>query len=103
MLQLETTINRVRPMESYVIRVYRRHESDPEQVVGLVEHPENGNVERFSGVVELVNILLTPQQASTDSMPLAVKNHGSVGRSDSNDLTEIQKKIQNKIVQLRSR
>ena len=90
-------------MESYVIRVYRRHESDPEQLVGLVEHPENGNVERFSGVVELVNILLAPPQVSTASMPLAVKNHGNAGRSDSNDLAELQKKIQNKIVQLRSR
>ncbi len=90
-------------MESYVIRVYRRHESDPEQLVGLVEHPENGNVERFSGVVELVNILLTPQQTFTDSMPLTVKNHGNVERSDSNGLTEIQKKIQNKIVRLRGR
>jgi len=49
-------------MESYVIRIYRRCESEPERVVGLVEHPENGAVERFSGVSELVNILLsTPQ------------------------------------------
>lgn len=47
-------------MESYVIRIYRRHDSEPERVVGLVEHPENGAVERFSGLSELVNILLTP-------------------------------------------
>lgn len=49
-------------MESYVIRIYRRHEAEPERVVGLVEHPENGAVERFSGVAELVSILLAPQQ-----------------------------------------
>ncbi len=47
-------------MESYVIRIYRRHESEPERVVGLVEHPENGAVERFNGLSELINILLTP-------------------------------------------
>ncbi|MHB8624107.1 MAG: hypothetical protein ACYC9J_02320 [Sulfuricaulis sp.] len=49
-------------MESYVIRIYRRHEAEPERVVGLVEHPDNGAVERFSGMAELVNILLAPQQ-----------------------------------------
>lgn len=49
-------------MESYVIRIYRRHEAEPERVVGLVEHPDNGAVERFSGVAELVSILLAPQQ-----------------------------------------
>lgn len=48
-------------MESYVIRIYRRHEAEPERVVGLVEHPDNGEVERFSGVAELVRILLAPQ------------------------------------------
>lgn len=50
-------------MESYVIRIYRRHEAEPERVVGLVEHPDNGEVERFSGMAELVSILLTPQQS----------------------------------------
>lgn len=49
-------------MESYVIRIYRRHEAEPERVVGLVEHPDNGAVERFSGVTELVSILLAPPQ-----------------------------------------
>ena len=52
-------------MESYVIRIYRRHATEPEQVVGLVEHPENGVVERFNGITELVNILLSsPLQAA---------------------------------------
>lgn len=47
-------------MKSYVIRIYRQYEGEPERVVGLVEHPEDGAVERFSGVAELVNILLAP-------------------------------------------
>ena len=47
-------------MKSYVIRIYRQYEGEPERVVGLVEHPEDGAVERFNGVAELVNILLSP-------------------------------------------
>ena len=51
-------------MESYVVRIYRRYEAEPDRIVGLVEHPEQGTVERFSGVSELVNILLTPIRAT---------------------------------------
>lgn len=47
-------------MESYVVRIYRRYAAQRDRVVGLVEHPAQGTVERFSGVNELVNILLTP-------------------------------------------
>ena len=46
-------------MESYVVRIYRRYEAEPERVIGLVEHPEQGTVERFNGIAELLNILLT--------------------------------------------
>jgi hypothetical protein len=63
-------------MESYVIRIYRRYESEPDRVVGLVEHPENGAVERFSGVAELVSILLSPMQAVTTSASLTIKKSG---------------------------
>lgn len=47
-------------MESYVVRIYRRYAVQRDRVVGLVEHPAQGTMERFSGVNELVNILLTP-------------------------------------------
>ena len=46
-------------VESYVVRIYRRYEAEPERLVGLVEHPEQGTVERFNGITELLNILLT--------------------------------------------
>ncbi|MHB8534050.1 MAG: hypothetical protein ACYDBW_01225 [Sulfuricaulis sp.] len=82
MLQSEITINRVRPMESYVIRIYRRHESDPERVVGMVEHPENGAAERFSGMAELVTILLSPSQDATTSAALTLKKSGAVQQPD---------------------
>lgn len=46
-------------MESYVVRIYRRYEAEPERVIGLVEHPEQGTVARFNDIAELLNILLT--------------------------------------------
>jgi len=70
-------------MESYVIRIYRRYESEPERVVGLVEHPENGAVERFSGVAELINILLSPSQTVTASASTTIKKHNGKHQSAS--------------------
>ena len=70
-------------MESYVIRIYRRHEAEPERVVGLVEHPDNGAVERFSGVAELVNILLAPQPNHMAVTP--EKTPKVTSQTDSND------------------
>lgn len=51
-------------MESYVIRIYRRYEAQRDRVIGLVEHPAQGTVEKFSGANELMNILLTPTQSA---------------------------------------
>lgn len=75
-------------MESYVIRIYRRGESEPERVVGLVEHPENGAVERFSGVAELVNILLSPPQAVTAATSLEIKKSNSTNNQPDNKSPE---------------
>ena len=54
-------------MESYVVRIYRRQKTQPEKMIGLVEHPENGSTERFSGMSELVNILLTPHPVESST------------------------------------
>ncbi|HYA39618.1 MAG TPA: hypothetical protein VEI74_15240 [Candidatus Methylomirabilis sp.] len=51
-------------MESYVVRIYRRYEAEPGRVIGLVEHPERGTIERFNGVAELLKILLAPTQSA---------------------------------------
>jgi len=85
-------------MESYVIRIYRRHESEPEKVVGLVEHPENSAVERFSSLAELVNILLSPQRIGGAETSLAKNEHVGTGPSEGNSPSI----IQNKMVRLRS-
>jgi len=51
-------------VESYVVRIYRRYEAEPGRVIGLVEHPERGTIERFNGVAELLKILLAPTQSA---------------------------------------
>ncbi len=64
---LRDTLNnlkKVGPVESYVVRIYRRYAAEPNRVVGLVEHPEQGTMERFNGVTELIKILLAPPQAA---------------------------------------
>ena len=57
-------LKKVRPVESYVVRIYRRYEAQRDRVIGLVEHPVQGTVEKFSGVNALMNILLTPTQTA---------------------------------------
>ena len=47
-------------MESYVIRIYRREDGEPQRIVGLVEFPESGGTERFGNMTELMSILLSP-------------------------------------------
>jgi len=51
-------------VESYVVRIYRRYETEPERLVGLVEHPEQGTVDQFNGIAELLKILLTHTQSA---------------------------------------
>ncbi len=44
-------------MDSYVIRIYRRDEKNPEKAAGQVEFIEKGRTESFTCVEELVEIL----------------------------------------------
>jgi hypothetical protein len=44
-------------MESYVIRVYRRAEDDPQRMVGIIEIVQEGRQQRFSSMQELWEIL----------------------------------------------
>ncbi len=72
-------------MKSYVIRIYRQYEGEPERVVGLVEHPEDGAVERFSGVAELVNILLAPPVAAAPQAGKKLYSTSQAGVTDSDE------------------
>ncbi len=45
------------PMDSYVIRIYRRDEKNPGRAAGQVEFVEQGLVKSFTCVDELMEIL----------------------------------------------
>ncbi|MGE5241097.1 MAG: hypothetical protein ACM3NI_05560 [Bacteroidota bacterium] len=64
MLQAQESKNDGGAVESYVVRIYRRYETEPERLVGLVEHPEQGTVEKFNGIAELLKILLAHTQSA---------------------------------------
>lgn len=69
---------KVRPVESYVVRIYRRHVAEPDRIVGLVEHPEQGTVERFNGVSELIRILLAPIRAAESAAAPEEKDRAQI-------------------------
>jgi hypothetical protein len=48
--------------ESYVVRVYRRGNTDPREIVGVVEVPESGRQAVFHGLAELSAILAAPRR-----------------------------------------
>jgi uncharacterized OB-fold protein len=66
-------------VESYVVRIYRRYAAEPERVIGLVEHPEQGTVERFNDAAELLNILLTHTQSAEIVAPLEERDETRAG------------------------
>jgi hypothetical protein len=52
-------------MESYVIRIYRRGEDNPDDVVGIIESVETGGKQAFKNMNELVRILRVPNRKSS--------------------------------------
>jgi hypothetical protein len=68
-------------VESFVVRIYRRYAGEPNRVVGVVEHPEQGMVERFNGTGELMKILTTATcSMETVAAPGAERNWTGAGR-----------------------
>jgi len=49
------------PLESYVVRVYRRNPSLPARLTGTVEIVADGSERRFNGMRELQRILVNGQ------------------------------------------
>ena len=67
-------------MESFVVRIYRRHAGESNRVVGVVEHPERGTVVQFNGAGELMEILTTPAHATeTVGAPETKQNRLNTG------------------------
>ena len=58
-------------MDSYLIRIYRRSNDDPEKVVGVVEEIDSGLNRCFQNMAELANMLtlekFTEKEADIDT------------------------------------
>jgi hypothetical protein len=50
------------PLESYVVRIYRRSTRSPARLTGTVEIVADGSELRFNGMRELQRILVTRRQ-----------------------------------------
>ena len=48
-------------MDNYIIRIYRRDEEEPNEVVGVVELVETEKKQKFKNMDELVRILRGPK------------------------------------------
>ena len=45
-------------METFIIRIYRRLTGKPEDVVGITEHVESGEKNRFENIHQLIKMIL---------------------------------------------
>jgi hypothetical protein len=50
-------------METYIIRIYRRLANRPEQIVGVSEHVETGEKNRFENFQQLSGIILNSESS----------------------------------------
>jgi len=61
-------------MENYIVRIYRRANSNPESVAGIVEKPDSGENIPFHNNEEFINIFFTPEPvASGDHKPQIIE------------------------------
>jgi hypothetical protein len=56
-------------IESYVIRIYRRTDSDPQQAIGIAERTEDGRQQHFSTMQQLWEILMAGEKANHAHLP----------------------------------
>jgi hypothetical protein len=82
-LRFFETINRTsfhveRPMDSYVVRIYRRDARNPGKAAGIVEFIERGRIKSFTSVDELVKILGLKDRRTTGNVSkFKAKTRGS--------------------------
>ena len=66
-------------MENYIVRIYRRDEQNPDDVIGMVERVEWDDRQPFRGLSELCKILsLCPEDARRTEMHFSHKPSASV-------------------------
>ena len=59
-------------MESYIVRIYRRHEQDLEDLVGTVEDVERERTQSFKNLAELIEILSRRKPAAEQESSIAL-------------------------------
>ena len=47
-------------MDTYIIRIFRRSEQDPEEIIGTTEHIETGQKQGFKDLKNLCGIIAKP-------------------------------------------
>ena len=50
-------------MENYIVRIYRRHEADPDKVAGTFESVENERKNAFTSLQSLIGLLTSKRSA----------------------------------------
>lgn len=62
-------------MDTYILRIYKRSESRPDEVVGLSEHVETGKQDRFENIRQLSGIIVGPKTAEAKTGPTQTMKH----------------------------
>jgi hypothetical protein len=64
-------------METYIVRIYQRDASSPDQLSGMLEAVDTGVRVPFSSLEVLARLIGRPTPPGTDSAPSAAQNPGS--------------------------
>ncbi len=60
-------------MQTYIVRIYRRNNNNPEQVTGRIEDIENGNQNTFQNATELLDRLKCATEVAAESYVVAAE------------------------------
>ncbi len=63
------TLTRHYPMDSYLIRIYRRSPDEPEKIVGIIEEISTGHKRSFKDLSELCNAVAAPKPEIKTGIP----------------------------------
>jgi hypothetical protein len=66
-------------METFIVRIYHRFLSKPENIVGITENVETGAKKRFENVQQLSGIILDSESTSKQNKHLNNPKKGEPG------------------------
>jgi len=64
-------------MENYIVRIYRRDESDPDKLTGVFESVENETRNSFTSLNSLIDLLTPARGITVPSVDADDENTGS--------------------------